>query len=96
MAIKKVVTDINLGSYFDVGSIEVNKINPVLPAINLTPVGFTPTSTGNTTNKNEFILDPLGDKWFIDYAGDALKIESSASGIPLRDVYSFNTIFNNI
>lgn len=72
MAIHKVIKDLDLGTYMDVGNIEPNgKVNPVLPAINSTPLTTIPTLTGNTSNKNEFVIDPLGRDWFIDYAGDA-------------------------
>ena len=75
MAVKKVISDTNLGSYLDYNNIEVGKVNPLLPAINLTPIAFTPTPTGNATNRNEFVITPTGDKYFIDYAGDGMLIE---------------------
>lgn len=59
----------------DYGGIESGKLNPLLPAINPTPLTFVPTATGNTTNLNELVTDVNGDKWFIDYAGDGLLID---------------------
>lgn len=37
--------------------------------IDLTPIAFVPTATGNTANYSEFVTDPNGDKWYIDWQG---------------------------
>jgi hypothetical protein len=70
MAIRKVVKDTDLGGYMDYNGIEANKLNPVLPAINEVALATTPITTGNVTNRNEFVIAPNGEGWFIDYAGD--------------------------
>ena len=73
---KKIVSEGNLGVWFDKGGMEANKVNPVLPVNNLVSIGFIPSATGNTTNLNEFVTDPSGNKWFIDYSGDAMRNSS--------------------
>lgn len=52
------------------------------PDIVTTPVGYTPTATGNTLNLMQFVTDPAGDVWYIDAAGAAIKIPQSAGGDP--------------
>lgn len=47
--------------------------------IDLTPIGFVPISTGNTTNYSEFVTDPNGDKWYIDWQGRATQLTGSGS-----------------
>ena len=79
MAIKKLISEDNIGTYLDYGNIEAGKVNPVLPAVNSTPVSFVPSPTGNATNRNEFVIDPNGHNWFIDYAGDAVLLASSTT-----------------
>ena len=79
MSVIKILTEPKLGSFIDYGNIEPGKINPVLPAVNPVPITFVPTPTGNATNRNEFVTDPNGDKWFIDYGGDATLIETDSS-----------------
>lgn len=76
MAVVKVIEESNLGSYMDYNNIESGKVNPLLPAVNLVPITYVPTSTGNTSNRNEIVTDPNGTKWFIDYAGDAVILGS--------------------
>lgn len=82
MAILKVVTDAEVGVYLDYGNIEAGKLNPVLPAVNPVAVGSVPATTGNATNRNEFVVDPNGDNWFIDYAGDGVRL-TAASPTPV-------------
>lgn len=36
------------------------------------PIDYIPTQTGNTQNLNQFVIDPQGDIWFIDFLGNAL------------------------
>jgi hypothetical protein len=74
MAIRKVLTESDAGAYVDIGTIEPLKWNPILPAVNGVDIGFIPTLTGNTTNKNEFVVDPNKNNWFIDYGGDAVNL----------------------
>lgn len=47
--------------------------------IDLTPIGFVPTSTGNTTNYSEFVTDPNGDQWYIDWQGRATQLTGGGS-----------------
>jgi hypothetical protein len=48
--------------------------------VNLTPVAYIPTASGNTNNLNEVVLDPNGDTWLIDADGDALQINVLIDG----------------
>ena len=43
----------------------------------LTPIGYVPASFGNTLNLNNVVVDPNGDIWIIDSAGDAVQIGST-------------------
>ena len=36
-----------------------------------TPIGYTPAASGNTLNLSEFVIDPVGRQWFIDWQGRA-------------------------
>ena len=42
-----------------------------------TPVWYTPTPTGNTTDLNDFIIDPIWDIYFIDYQWDSRKLNTT-------------------
>lgn len=44
------------------------------PDIQLTPVTYVPTATGNTQHKMTYVTDPNGDVWFIDGSGKAVKL----------------------
>ena len=39
--------------------------------VNLTPIVYTPTTAGNTQNLSEFVVDPGGILWYIDWQGNA-------------------------
>jgi hypothetical protein len=77
MPTRKILSFSNLGTYFDIGNMEANKVNPLLPTINPIQLTTTPLVTGNTTNLNEFVIDVNGFKWFIDYSGDALQLSNT-------------------
>lgn len=48
--------------------------------INPTPVAYTPTATGNpSANYSEFVTDPLGDLWYIDWEGKGVQITGGGS-----------------
>jgi hypothetical protein len=89
MAIVKVVRDTNLGTYMNFNGIEPNKLNPVLPTVNEVALVAYPNIIGNTSNRNEFVKDPSGQNWFIDYAGDGLKL-GAANGISFFNSLSAN------
>lgn len=46
--------------------------------VDLNPIGFVPTATGNTQNYSEFVTDPNGDKWYIDWQGRGYKFPGSS------------------
>lgn len=94
MALIKTVHQSDLGSYMDFGGIEPNKLNPVLPAVNPTPIGFIPTATGNATNRNEFVIDSNGRQWFIDYAGDAIVVRDPTSTITVDRTFAEGVVVN--
>lgn len=49
--------------------------------IDLTPIGYTPTTTGNTQNYSEFVTTTGGDIWYIDWQGRGIKLwDAGASG----------------
>lgn len=41
--------------------------------INLDTIAYTPTTTGNTSNLSEFVFDPSGALWYIDWQGNAVQ-----------------------
>lgn len=43
--------------------------------VNLTPIAYVPTATGNTENLGEMVIDPDGNVWAIDLEGDAIRVE---------------------
>lgn len=42
--------------------------------INLIPIAYTPTATGNTENLSEFVETPSGAVWYIDWQGQARRL----------------------
>jgi hypothetical protein len=52
----------------------------MLPFQVSTPIGYTPTATGNTLNLGEFVTDPTGDMYYIDGLGAARKIYELTQG----------------
>lgn len=42
--------------------------------VNLTPITYVPTATGNTQNLGQVVVDPTGTIWVIDNEGDAQKL----------------------
>jgi hypothetical protein len=47
------------------------------PDFKPTPVNYTPTASGNSTDLNSFVIDPNGDIYFIDEQGDAFKVNTT-------------------
>ena len=41
--------------------------------INPDTIAYTPTPTGNTANLSEFVYDPSGSLWYIDWQGNAIE-----------------------
>jgi len=48
--------------------------------VNNTPVGYVPTTSGNTTDLNTVVIDSSGDKWIIDILGNAIKMPIGGGG----------------
>jgi len=48
--------------------------------VNLTPIGYVPSATGNGSNLNEIVIDPNAEIWAIDQEGDAIQLSSTADG----------------
>ena len=42
--------------------------------VNLTPITYVPTATGNTANLGQLVIDPNGFVWAIDDQGDAVQL----------------------
>ena len=66
--------------------------------IDLTPILYTPTSTGNTQNYSEFVTTPSGDIWYIDWQGRGVRLYNAAAGASDLDWLEIdtNTPPNNI
>lgn len=48
--------------------------------VNLTPIGYTPTATGNTANLSEFVITPAAEIWYIDWQGNAINLSGGGGG----------------
>lgn len=46
--------------------------------INPDTINYIPTSTGNTSNLSEFVVDTLGSLWYIDWQGNSVEFGGSA------------------
>jgi hypothetical protein len=62
------------------------------PDVVLTPVSYVPTSSGNANNKNNFVIDPNGEVWFIDTNGDAVKLNAKDVVTTLTNVIAGHKI----
>lgn len=47
--------------------------------VNLVPIAYTPTSTGNTANFSEFVITATGNVWYIDWQGRAILVYNAAA-----------------
>lgn len=47
--------------------------------INPDTIAYTPTPTGNTANLSEFVFDPSGSLWYIDWQGNAVEFAGGSS-----------------
>lgn len=63
------------------GKLTYQVLNLSTADVNLTPINYVPSISGNSSNLNQIVTDPNSDVWFIDSTGDAVKLESSESGI---------------
>jgi hypothetical protein len=48
--------------------------------VNLTPIGYVPSASGNANNNNEVVQDPNGNIWIIDGTGDAVQVSTEIDG----------------
>ena len=48
--------------------------------VNPDTIAYTPTSTGNTDNLSEFVYDPTGALFYIDWQGNSVEFASGGSG----------------
>ncbi len=46
--------------------------------IDLVPISYTPTTTGNTQNFSEFVTTASGDIWYIDWQGRGIRLYTEA------------------
>jgi hypothetical protein len=42
-------------------------------------IGYVPSASGNANNRNEFVIDPNGARWFIDFDGDAIQFAAGGA-----------------
>lgn len=61
--------------------------------IDLVPISYTPTTTGNTQNFSEFVTTASGDIWYIDWQGRGIRLYTEA-GAAAGD-YDWLEISNN-
>lgn len=60
--------------------------NTIGAKVTASAIGYVPTLTGNVSNLNEFVTDTAGDVWFIDVAGEAIKLKLDKIGFSDFDV----------
>lgn len=48
--------------------------------VNLSPIAYTPATSGNTSNLSQFVEDPSGDWWYIDWQGNAHQFLAGSGG----------------
>ena len=59
--------------------------------VNLTPINYVPSDTGNTQNLNQLVVDPNGDIWIIDSEGDARKLNVAQTVTTVTNTLASNT-----
>lgn len=64
------------------------------PEIDLTPIGFTPAATGNTSNYSEFVTAPDGNLYYIDWQGRGLLLTATAAAEQWNEEY-FSSVSTN-
>ena len=67
--------------------------------IRLSQISYTPSPTGNTTDKTLFVKDPDGDIYYIDGDGNGILIEEQITGVQtleLTDTYKIGISGGNI
>lgn len=57
------------------------------PNIQTSAIAYVPTATGNTSNRSEYVTDPNGNRWYIDWLGNAMMLLST----PLNGVTNITT-----
>ncbi len=51
-----------------------NLRNYFVPNVEIVPILYIPTATGNVSDLGSFVEDPMGDTWYIDGDGNAVKV----------------------
>lgn len=49
----------------------------IVPTVNLTPIDYVPTPSGNDSDRNSFVTDPNAHRWYIDMLGNAIRFPES-------------------
>jgi len=58
--------------------------------VNLNPIDYVPTPTGNTENLSEFVIDSLDRVWFIDWEGKSVVLRDTAGTDDKNGYYGGN------
>lgn len=73
------------GYYRNVDRYGSEIINSNALDFNPTPISYTPTASGNTSDLNSFVIDPNGDIYFIDKDGESVKINTTETVTTITD-----------
>lgn len=61
-----------------------------VPDIELTPVNYIPSTSGNMNNRMMYVIDPNDEIWYIDADGDALKLTGDGTIYARQTVAHFS------
>lgn len=61
------------------------------PDIKLTPISYVPSDVGNAMDRMTYVVDPNDDVWYIDAAGNAVKLRGQGKLYTRQTVASFSS-----
>ena len=71
------------------------ELNEIQSIVDLDTINYTPQSTGNIANNNQFVIDPVGDVYFISALPDGDAIKLSGTDTQLTEAHVDSFVSNN-